>query len=89
MLNRNGEILQNFYSLMQIVSCLEIQTEDVYKDIAEGVQEWFNTSNYSKEHPSVISVGVNPMVPGKLKVVGFNAKTYLFPNDRCAKGINT
>ena len=32
--------------------CLEIHTQDIYKDIAPDVDEWFDTSNYPKDHPS-------------------------------------
>ena len=31
--------------------CYEIQTDDFYKDIAEDVPKWFDTSNYPKGHP--------------------------------------
>ena len=79
--------------------CLEIQTEDVYKDIAPDIDEWFDTSNYPKYHPSGIRAGINKMVPGKMKdelagnqvqeFCGLNAKTYSFDNgERKAKGVN-
>ena len=46
--------------------CLEIETEDVYKDISDDADEWFDTSNYPKDHQSGIEAGVNKMVPGKM-----------------------
>ncbi len=32
--------------------CYEIQTDDVYKDISKDADEWYDTSNYDKNHPS-------------------------------------
>ena len=79
--------------------CIQIQTEDAYKDIALDVDEWFDTSNYAENHPSGIKTGVNKMVLGKMKdelagkqaqeFCGLNAKTYSFDNgERKAKGVN-
>ena len=48
--------------------CIKIQTDDVYKDIALDVNEWFDTSNYPSDHPSGIKAGVNHMVPGKMNL---------------------
>ena len=45
----------------------QTETEDVYKDIAPDVDEWFDTSNFPKDHPSGVKVGINKMVPGKIK----------------------
>ena len=42
---------------------LEIETEDVYKDVSNDVDQWFDTSNYPKDHLSGITAGVNKMVP--------------------------
>ena len=82
--------------------CLEIETEDVYKDISNDVDEWFDTSNYPKDNQ--IKAGVKTghfikMVPGKMKdelagkqvqqFCGLSAKTYSFENgERKAKGVN-
>ena len=30
---------------------LYIKTNDIYKDIAEGVETWFDTSNYELDRP--------------------------------------
>ena len=31
--------------------CYEIRTDDFYEDIKNDVDEWFDTSNYEKDHP--------------------------------------
>lgn len=66
----------------------EIQTEDFYKDIACDVAAKFDTSNFLKDHPSGISVGVNKKVVGMFKdeaggkiieeFVGLRAKLYSY-----------
>ena len=45
----------------------EIETEDFYKDISEDVEAKFDTSNFPKNHPSGIPVGVNKKVIGMFK----------------------
>ena len=67
-----------------------VGVEDPYEDMAPDVEEWFDTSNFPLNHPSGIKVGVNEMVPGKMKdelagkqvleFCGLNAKTYSFDN---------
>ena len=47
--------------------CYEIETEDFYNDISEDVQEKFDTSNFSPNHPSGIPTGINKKVPGMFK----------------------
>ena len=47
--------------------CYEIETEDFYKDISDDVQEKFDTSNFSLNHPSGIPTGINKKVPGMFK----------------------
>ena len=80
----------------------EIQTEDFYKDISRDVKDRFDTSNYPKNHPSVIVTGINKKVLGMFKdeaagknikeFVGLRAKLYSFKmeegkeNKKC-KGI--
>ena len=64
----------------------EIETEDFWQDISPHLHEWFDTSNYPKEHPSGIETGVNKMVIGLFKdeaaekniskFVGLRAKNY-------------
>ena len=63
-----------------------IETADFYKDISSDVREKFDTSNYFKDHPSGIEVGVNKKVIGMFKdefggsipteFVGLGAKQY-------------
>lgn len=45
----------------------EIRTEDFYKDITPHVQEKFDTSNYSADHPSGIPVDANKNIIGMFK----------------------
>ena len=45
----------------------EIQTVDFYKDISEDVEIKFGTSNFPKDHPSGIPVGLNKKVIGMFK----------------------
>lgn len=70
----------------------EIKTEDFYADIAGDIEKLFDTSEYPKEHPSVIKagfkVGVNKKVIGMFKdeasgkqieeFVGLRAKLYSY-----------
>ena len=66
----------------------EISTDDFYKDIAPDVQRLFDTSNYPKDHPSKIPVGMNKKVIGMFKdeaggkqiteFVGLRAKLYAY-----------
>ena len=80
----------------------EIQTEDFYKDISGDVRDRFDTSDYPKNHPSVIVTGINKKVLGMFKdeaagkniieFVGLRAKLYSYKmeegkeNKKC-KGI--
>ena len=69
---------------------LHIKTEDFYEDIANDVNEWFDTSGYNKECklPRSFPIGVNKKVIGKFKseisneiMIKFctpNAKTYAY-----------
>ena len=47
--------------------CYEIRTEDFYKDIANDVPKWFDTSANPKSHPGGIPTGVNKKVIGMFK----------------------
>ena len=68
-----------------------IRTEDFYKDITPHVCDTFDTSNYSKDHPSDIEKGVNKKVIGKFKdeaggkqiteFVGLRPKLYSYQID--------
>jgi hypothetical protein len=80
----------------------EIKTEDFYADISNDVEQLFDTSEYSKDHPSGIKTGVNKKVIGMFKdeaagkqiaeFVGLRAKLYSYKmlagkeNKKC-KGI--
>ena len=70
----------------------EIQTEDFYKDISGDVKDRFDTSDYPKNHPSVIVTGINKKVLGMFKdeaagkniteFVGLRAKLYSFKMEK-------
>ena len=79
---------------------INIETEDIYEDIANDVERWFDTSNYDKKRP--LPIGKNKKVIGRFKdelggkimteVVANRAKTdaYLLDVDReikKAKGV--
>ena len=38
-------------------SVIYIKTEDFYKDIANDVKKWFDTSNYSKDDNRLLAIG--------------------------------
>ena len=67
--------------------CYEIETDDFFADIADDVEEMFDTSNFEKNHPSGIH-GKNKKVPGMMKdeaggkiieeFVGLRAKLYSY-----------
>ncbi len=66
--------------------CYEIQTDDVYEDIKNDLDEWFDTSNYDENHPSGLRSSKNKKVIGYYKdecggkfiteFVGLKAKSY-------------
>ena len=66
-----------------------IKTEDFYKDIANDVEEWFDTSNYGNNRPRLIGkikkvIGLfKDELRGKImiKFVGFRSKTYVYIMD--------
>ena len=47
--------------------CYEIETEDFFKDISPDVESTFDTSNFSKTHPSGIPTSKNKKVIGLFK----------------------
>ena len=65
---------------------INIKTEDFYKDIANDVERWFDTSNYDKNDKRPLPIGKNKKVIGLFKdefgrkimieVVANRAKTY-------------
>ena len=72
-----------------------IWSEDFYDDIKNDVEEWIDSSNYPKNHPSVervgFPVGKNKKIPGKMKdecggkmiteFVGVSSKCYSYLTD--------
>ena len=46
---------------------LDIKTEDFFKDIADDVPKWFDTSGYSKKLNRPLPTGLNEKVPGMFK----------------------
>ena len=44
-----------------------IKTEDFYKDIADDVERWFDTSNYDKKDKRPLPIGKNKKVIGMFK----------------------
>ena len=66
-----------------------IKTEDVYEDIANDVEKWFDTSNYEVDRP--LSKGMNKKVIGLFKeelggeimieFVALRSKTYSYLMD--------
>ena len=44
-----------------------IETEDLYKDIANDVNKWFDTSGYDKNHNRPLQLGINKKVLGMFK----------------------
>ena len=74
--------------------CYEIKTKDFYKYISGDVSEWFDTSNFDKNHPSGIKAGINKKVIGMMKdeaggkqiteFVGLRSKLYAYKMD-CGK----
>ena len=70
---------------------IHIKTEDLYKEIANNVEKWFDTSNYSKDNNRPLPVGWNKKVislfkdelGGKImkEFVGLRAKTWAYLMD--------
>ena len=44
-----------------------VETDDFCSDISNDVNEWFDTSNYSKDINRLLQKGKNKMVMGKFK----------------------
>ena len=68
-----------------------IKTEDFYKDIANDVERWFDTSNYDENDKRLVPIGKNNKVYGLFKdelggkimieFVGLRAKTWAYLMD--------
>ena len=52
---------------------IHIETEDFYKDIANEIKKWFDTSGYNKNDNRPLPVGINKKVIGMFKD-GLNGK---------------
>ena len=46
---------------------IHVETEDFYKDIANGVDKWFDTSAYDKNDNRPLPIGKNKKMIGKFK----------------------
>ena len=70
---------------------IHIKTEDFYKDIADDVKTFFNTSNYGEDEKRPLPRGMNKKVIGLMKdelgrkimieFVALRPKTYSFLTD--------
>ena len=66
---------------------IHIKTEDCYKDIANDVKKWFDTSNYSADGKRPLPRGMNKKVLMKLGgkiMIGFltlRSETYFYLTD--------
>ena len=47
---------------------IHIKTEDFYEDIAEDVEKWFDTSNYSEDDNRLLLIGWNETKSAFLKM---------------------
>ena len=47
---------------------IHVKTEDFYEEIADDVEKWFDTSNYSKDDNRPLLIGWNKIEIGFLKV---------------------
>ena len=67
---------------------IHIKNEDFYKDVANDVEKWFDTSNYDGNNKRPLPIGINKKVIGKFKdelggkimkkFVALRAKTYAY-----------
>ena len=79
----NMEKIKNFSSRIRILSAMKSK-----QDISGDVKDYFDTSNFPKDHPSGIPVGKNKNVPGMMKdeaggriieeFIGLRAKLYSY-----------
>ena len=47
---------------------INIKTEDIYEDIANNVEDWFDTSNYDKKDKRPLPIGMSKKVLARLKM---------------------
>ena len=61
-LNQNMRINQS-YVIRILIALIHIVTEDFFVDISDGVERWFDTSNYDDEnHKIPLPIGKNEKV---------------------------
>ena len=70
---------------------IHIKTEDFYKDIANDIEKWFDTSNYDENDKRSLPIGKNKKVIGLFKdelggkimkeFVGLRRKTWVYLMD--------
>ena len=65
-LNQNIKAEQNCYMDTESF-VIHIKTEDFYKDIADDVEKWFDTSNYEEDDKRQLPMGKNKKVIGLFK----------------------
>ena len=85
------EIEQNFVTQILTAFVIHIITEDFYRDIANDVGRWFDTSNYDKNVDRPLPIGKNRKVIGLFKdelggkimkvFVGVRVKTWAYLMD--------
>ena len=46
---------------------IHIETEDFYKDIAEDIKKWFDTSGYNKKEKRPLPMGISKKVISMFK----------------------
>ena len=64
-LNRNIKTEQTYMNIDSFV--IHIKADDFYEDIADDVEEWFDTSIYSKDDRRPLLIGWNKKVIGLSK----------------------
>ena len=89
-LSQSTETKQNYVTWI-LSFVIYIKTEDLNKDIANDVEEWFDTSNYIKNDIRSLPIGENEKIIvffkdelwGKImkEFVGLRAKTYAYLMD--------
>ena len=91
MLNQSIKIIQNYFIWILTVLLFIYKTKDFYKDIADDVEKWFDTSNYDDDVDRPLPKGMNKKKNGFFKdelggkiikeFFGLRAKTYVYLMD--------
>ena len=66
-LNQSKEIKQNYVTWTLTAFIIHIITEDFYKDIANDVEIWFDTSSYDENDERLLPIGKNKKLIGLFK----------------------